>query len=242
MTDQAIAEYASVKEFSENASHELQTPLAVVQSKLELLTETQINETQAALMADMQRAIEKLSRINRSLTLLTKLENHEFVPSDIKFCKIVKDQLLQYEDRIALKQITTLQQLDKNVLTHMHPALADILVSNLLSNAIRHNIEGGAIVVTLTQQELCISNTGLPPELHTEELFQRFKKSNQSADSTGLGLAIVKQICRTCNFTARYDYDAGWHHLIISFDKTVIKTETAAGLQEQNTEPVLQRS
>ncbi|RXK60580.1 HAMP domain-containing histidine kinase [Lacibacter luteus] len=242
MTDKAIAEYATIKEFSENASHELQTPLAVVQSKLELLTGTNIDETQAALMADMQNAIEKLSRINRSLTLLTKLENHEFVPSDIKFCRIVKDQLALYEDRLSLKQITIQQQLDKNIHTHMHPALAEILVGNLLSNAIRHNIEGGAIVVTLTQQQLRISNTGLPPELPTDELFQRFKKSNQSADSTGLGLAIVKQICMASNFTARYEYDGGWHHLMIFFDKNVNRSEVVTAVKEQVEETVLQRS
>lgn len=240
MTDKAIAEYTSVKEFSENASHELQTPLAVVQSKLELLTETKINETQAALMADMQKAIEKLSRINRSLTLLTKLENHEFVPSNIKFCRIVKDQLAQYEDRIVLKKITVKQELDKDININIHPSLADILVGNLLGNAIRHNIEGGSVIVTLTQQQLRISNTGLPPELPTEELFQRFRKSNQSADSTGLGLAIVKQICMASNFTARYEYDAGWHHLVILFDKTVNKTDAVKTLREQQVETSLQ--
>ena len=102
MTDKAMEDYASVKEFSENASHELQTPLAVISSKLELMAETPITETQAVLIEDMQNAIDKLYRINRSLTLLTRLENQEFeVKENMKFCKLTRDILAEYAERIT---------------------------------------------------------------------------------------------------------------------------------------------
>ncbi len=220
MTDKAIEDYASVKEFSENASHELQTPLAVIRSKLELMSETNIDETQAALIEDMQNAIDRLSRINRSLTLLTKLENQEFDTSEqIKFCTVAKQVIASVEDRVSMKNIRLNSQLDRNIPLNIHPALAEMLMNNLLSNAIRHNIEGGLIEVQLTRKMLRISNTGLPPEIPTEELFQRFKKSNQCADSIGLGLAIVKQICEVSQFAVAYVYDEGWHTLSIYFDK-----------------------
>lgn len=220
MTDKAMEDYAAVKEFSENASHELQTPLAVIRSKIELLSETNIDGIQAALIGDMQNAIEKLSHINRSLILLTKLENQEFkVSESIKFCRVVKDVIATYEDWITMREIKLNSDLDKNIPLNIHPALAEMLISNLLSNAIRHNRDGGQIEMVLTRQHLCISNTGIPPQIPTGELFQRFKKSNQSNDSIGLGLAIVKQICEVNGYEVEYNYTDGWHSIEVYFYK-----------------------
>jgi two-component system sensor histidine kinase QseC len=218
MTDKAMEDYASVKEFSENASHELQTPVAIMRSKLELLTETSINELQASLIVDMQNAVEKLSHINKSLTLLTRLENHEYEASaNISFCKITGNVISAFDEWIKLKQLTIIKELDKNIALKIHPSLAEMLVSNLISNAIRHNIEGGFIYIKLQSSTLQISNTGSPPTIPVDELFKRFKKSNQSANSIGLGLAIVKQICDVSQFSVNYYYADGWHSLVISF-------------------------
>ncbi|MEZ2444902.1 sensor histidine kinase [Chitinophaga sp. RCC_12] len=220
MTDKAMEDYAAVKEFSENASHELQTPLAVIRSKIELLSETNIDSVQAALLGDMQNAIEKLSHINRSLILLTKLENQEFkVTESLKFCRVVKDVIATYEDWITMREIAITTNLDKNIPLNIHPALAEMLISNLLSNAIRHNRDGGQIKMVLTHRELSISNTGIPPQIPTCELFQRFKKSNQSNDSIGLGLAIVKQICEVNGYDVDYNYADGWHKIQVCFYK-----------------------
>ncbi len=219
MTDKAKEDYASVKEFSENASHELQTPLAIIRSKLELLAETDIDANQAELIADTQNAIDKLSKINRSLALLTKLDNQEYTTSeDIKICRITKDVLAAYEDWITVRNIQVTTSLAKNVPLRIHPALAEMLLNNLLSNAIRHNVDHGSVAITLSHSKLSISNTGLPPEIPTEELFLRFKKSNQSADSIGLGLAIVKQICEVSRFSIRYEYQQGFHSIDICFN------------------------
>ncbi len=219
MTDKAMEDYASVKEFSENASHELQTPLAVIRSKLELLAETKIDACQASLIADTQNAIDKLSKINRSLTLLTRLDNHEFATSDdIKICRITKDVLAVYEDWIAHRNLQVSTDLCRNVPVRIHPTLAEMLLNNLLSNAIRHNVDRGSIAIQLTPDRLTVINTGLPPEIPTEELFLRFKKSNQSADSIGLGLAIVKQICEVNQFSISYEYGQGQHIINICFN------------------------
>jgi two-component system sensor histidine kinase QseC len=234
MTDKAVDDYTSVKEFSENASHELQTPLAVIRTKLDLLTETNIDNTQACLISDMQNAIEKLSRINRSLLLLTKLENLEFETTEqIRFCRLVRETITSYGDMMALRDIKVNSQLDKNVFLNIHPALGEMLFNNLISNAIRHNIEGGTIDVTLTNDQLCIANTGLAPETATTELFQRFKKSNQSADSIGLGLAIVKQICDVNRMTICYDYADGWHKISIGLNNEKISSHSTAKQQKQ---------
>ncbi|KAA2242988.1 HAMP domain-containing histidine kinase [Chitinophaga agrisoli] len=217
-TDKAVDEYVAIKEFSENASHELQTPLAILRNKLELLSETNIEEDQATLLGDMQNAIERLSKIHRSLTLIAKLENNEYAVSEsIKFCRIAKDVLAAYEDRIEMKHLSVHTDFGSNVQLKIHPMLADMLMNNLLGNAVRHNVDNGNIDIRLTAQRLIVSNTGLPPEMPTDELFQRFKKSNQCSDSVGLGLSIVKQICDVSGFCVSYSYKNRIHTLQVDF-------------------------
>ncbi|MFC0319742.1 MULTISPECIES: sensor histidine kinase [Olivibacter] len=226
MTDKAIKEYSLVKEFSENASHELQTPLAVLRSKLELLTETDIQQNQASLIADMQNAIEKLSKINHSLLLLTKLENQEFeATKEINFTKQVLELLTIYEDRIAIKELKVTQHIDPDITVRINPALADMLFDNLLSNAIRHNVKNGTIFLEINKKGILIKNTGPEPIFPTEELFQRFKKSNQCSNSVGLGLAIVKRICELNNFDVQYTYENRLHMLTVDFPRAGL-TET----------------
>lgn len=235
MADKATDDYARVKEFSENASHEVQTPLAVIQSKLELLAETCIGENQAALISDMQNAIEKLAKINRSLLLLTKLENQEYETSEnIRFCKITREVLSSFELRLQLKNISVNTDIDKNVYLQIHPVLAEILLNNLLSNAIRYNIEDGLIEVTLSRKMLMIKNTGLPPEVPVEQLFRRFKKSNQCADSIGLGLAIVKQICIVNGLSVSYQYADGFHVLEVDFPEERVSQDTEPDFEPVN--------
>lgn len=219
MTDKALEDYQSLKEFTENASHELQTPLAVIRSKLELLTESEdIQGREAQLIADMQSAIDKLTHINRSLILLARLENHEFDSSEqVSFCRLTKQAAVTFAELAEMKGMTLDITTESGIKVQMHPSLADILLGNLFSNAIRHNNENGHINVILTHTQLIVKNTGAPPCVPTEELFQRFKKSNQSSNSVGIGLAIVKQICDLNNFEINYTFDAGWHTVKINF-------------------------
>lgn len=218
MTDKVLEDYHSLKEFSENASHELQTPLAIMRSKLELLAESEITREQALLIGDMQKGIEKLSRINQSLLLLNKLENHEYqATKDIPFCRITNEVIAGFEELIEIKSLQLTTSVDKHIELTFHPALADILVNNLLSNAIRHNIPNGRIELLLTEKSLLVKNTGNPPQVPTDQLFQRFRKGNQNDDSIGIGLAIVKQICDINQFRVSYHYSDGWHALEVQF-------------------------
>jgi signal transduction histidine kinase len=226
MTNKALADYRSLKEFTENASHELQTPLAILRSKLELLTEAYLQnkdeDTIAAMIADMQNAIEKLSRINSSLTLLARMENHEYDNTQtISLSELTSETIHNFAELVEMKQISLNAHIGKGVSVQLHPALADILLGNLLSNAIRHNIAGGQIAISLKKNLLEIKNTGNPPDVDTEELFKRFKKGNRQSDSIGIGLAIVKQICDLNNFRIQYDYADGWHTMQIILDESI---------------------
>jgi signal transduction histidine kinase len=218
MTTKALEDYRSLKEFSENASHELQTPLAIIRGKLELLMDQAIDDNQARLILEAHNAVDKLSKINKSLTLLTKLENQEFEAiHPINFSKLTEDTLHSFNELIEMKSLTLEKQIEPNIHLTLNPELAVILLNNLLANAIRHNHENGLIRVILSSARLMVQNTGNPPELPIEQLFERFKKSNQSSDSIGLGLSIVKQICELNYFKIDYRYQDQLHTLDIVF-------------------------
>jgi len=229
MTDKALDDYRSLKEFTENASHELQTPVAILRNKLELLTESYLHgkdpDTITGLIADMQNAIDKLSRINSSLTLLARLENNEFGnKQSISFSQLTTEALQSFSELMDMKAITLDTKIAAGVSVQLHPALTDILLGNLFSNAIRHNIYGGQISVRLSKSRLVIGNTGNPPEVPTTELFKRFKKGRKNSDSIGIGLAIVKQICEVNHFKIQYDYAGGWHIMQIIFEESTGST------------------
>jgi signal transduction histidine kinase len=218
MTNKALDDYRSLKEFSENASHELQTPLAIMRGKLELLLDTNIDERQASLIEGIQNAVQKLASVNQSLILLTRLENQEYhLNHKINFTEVVENAINAFKELIEMKSIKITANIQPAVYVNLHPVLADILFTNLLSNAIRHNQSSGSISVFLSSSGLTVKNSGDPPKIRTTELFQRFKKGKQSGESTGLGLAIVKQICEASGFNVSYEFSGGQHILEIVF-------------------------
>ncbi|MBT1701515.1 HAMP domain-containing histidine kinase [Fulvivirgaceae bacterium PWU4] len=218
MTDKALHDYRALKEFTENASHELQTPLAIIRGKLELLLESGISDEQARLILSAHEAIERLSRINQSLTLLTKLENQEYEPHEpVNLSTAVHKTIFSLTELMEMKSIALETDIEENVFVKLHPALTDILLTNLFSNAIRHNHEHGTIKVKLNAGSLSIQNTGPRPGIPTEQLFQRFRKSNQSGDSIGLGLSIVKRISEVSRFSVCYQFEEPWHLLKLDF-------------------------
>ena len=230
MTDKAREDYQSLKEFTENASHELQTPTAILRGKLELLMESDIRDDQAVLIAEMHNALEKLSRIHSSLTLLTKLDNYTYETKEpVCFSDCTREALASFEELIQLKSLVLKARIEEGVYLPMDGSLAELLLNNLVSNAIRHNQAGGTIGVALDRTGLVISNTGRAPGKPTAEMFERFSKGNSASDSIGIGLAIVRQICELNNFTIVYEYTAGnpaghcdgYHALAIGFQPQV---------------------
>lgn len=218
MTNKAHEEYQLLKEFTENSSHELQTPLSIIRGKLELLMESGINDEQAKLILPAYDSIEKLSKINTSLALLVKMDNKQFVsfrPNNLS--ELTSEALEKFAELIEMKSLTLKTEIDDHIQLNLNLALIDILLINLINNAIRHNHVNGEIIVSLSTKKFIIRNTGNPPEVPVKQLFQRFKKSNQSSDSIGLGLSIVKKICDLHNFTIQYGYSDQIHSIEITF-------------------------
>ncbi len=216
MTRKAVTDYKNLKEFAENASHELQTPLAIAKGKLELLSETNLSEEQYKYIESLERSVKKLSRLSESLALLTKIENHEFQNNErVDLSELINESLESFTEFIALNNLTVETDIRDNVEIKMHPVLADILWTNLFQNAVRHNVENGKIKIELTKEKLSISNTGDDPEVDPDQLFERFRKAEQSSESIGLGLSIIKRIIDQNNLSISYTYQEGWHRIEI---------------------------
>jgi signal transduction histidine kinase len=252
MTEKAREDYRTLKEFTENTSHELQTPTAIIRGKLDLLMESDIRDEQAILIAETQNALERLSRIHSSLTLLTKLENHEYeANTTVCISQLTRETLNSFVELIQLKSLTLLTTIAEKIYVPLHPSLADLLLTNLIGNAIRHNVPpatfaedesemeaeegfggqgGGLIQVNLTREGLIVVNTGRQPQVPTAELFERFKKGNSGSDSIGIGLAIVRQICDLSHFTIDYQYRDGFHCLAVGFSPRVAASKLLQNL------------
>lgn len=218
MTRKAVSDYENLKEFAENASHEIKTPLAIARGKLELLSETSLNKQQLEYIDDTQRAISKLSKLGSSLSLLTKIDNQEFTEKDeVNLTALVQENINDFHELISLRNLTVKTELQSNVVLYMPAVLADILCTNLFQNAIKHNIEEGFIHISLTSDKLTIENPGPPIDEAPETYFNRFKKSDPSSSSIGLGLAIVKRIVDQNNFNINYSFNGTIHKIEIIF-------------------------
>ena len=219
MTDKLIGDYRNLKEFSENASHEMQTPLAIIRSKLDVMIQDKsLSEKQFDSIHSLYMAVNRLTKLNQSLNLLTKIENQEFAKKeDINLSQLVEEQLNNIVELIESKSLHVKTIVEGSVIIHMDPFIAETLVSNLIINTVKHNIEGGEISVSLNSNELVIKNNGNPPQVPTNELFNRFKKSAQTSDSPGLGLSIVKKICELNDLKIDYNFIDGFHIIKIMF-------------------------
>ncbi len=219
MTEKMSNDYDSLKNFTENASHEIQTPLAIIKMKLELLMQNE-NMNHAAMenISAISDATDRLSRLNHSLLLLTKLENNQFIENEnVNITTIVENHISNIEELAAAKNLTIRQNLKENVTLFVNRSLSEILISNLIANTIKHNYEFGKIEIILTDRLLTISNTGYEPAIGSNELFERFKKASHASDSLGLGLAIVKKICDTYGFAITYTFSGDTHCIKIDF-------------------------
>ncbi|MBO3272210.1 sensor histidine kinase [Hymenobacter defluvii] len=207
--------FHSQKEFTENASHELQTPLAVLHTKLELLAQSpELTEAQAQHLDALVAVTQRLSRLNRSLLLLARLDNQQFAATEaVDLRQVVHSVAGQVQEQAEAAHLTLRVAAAVSVPRQANQTLIEMLVSNLLVNAIRHNVPGGWVQVQLTARQLTVANTGRPAPLPAGREFARFRKDALSAPGgVGLGLAISQQIASTCGLTLAYRFTAPNQH------------------------------
>ncbi len=203
-----VSVYNHQKQFIENASHELQTPLAIALNKLELLAENNaLQPDQAQLLHSALDNLERLKRLNQSLLLLSKIENDQFeAAKDVSINSLAKKLIEDFREQIDFYKLSFSFQENNQSRWQINPDLADILMSNLIKNAIKHTPTGGKISITISNSNFIIENDGAAP-LDNTLIFERFYKGSASSSSTGLGLAIAQAIVKVSGLKLRYSYN-----------------------------------
>ncbi|WEK18791.1 MAG: HAMP domain-containing sensor histidine kinase [Candidatus Pedobacter colombiensis] len=218
LMDGSISVYKQQREFTENASHELQTPLAVIQSKLDLLLQSQsLSSQQSAIIDESHKALTRVFRINKNLLLLAKIENQQYAGQEnINLSLQLEEQIELLSDFLFTKNLKLHQQIAPNVNIEGNRVLVEIMLTNILMNAVRHNVKNGEIGICLEQGELIVSNTAVA-SLNPEKLFKRFSSAAADSPGSGLGLAIVKEICSRYKWNVSYKFENGAHIFAVSF-------------------------
>lgn len=201
------------KQFIGNASHEMQTPIAICRNRLEMLMEDEnLSESQLEELMKTHQTLEHITKLNKSLLLLSKIENGQFTETTrVEVNGLLKQYLEDYQEVYEYREIIVEME-EKGVLyLTMNETLAVMLFTNLLRNAFVHNIDGGLIRITISSHRVIFSNTGVERPLEAAHIFERFYRGNNKEGSTGLGLAIVDTICKMQSMELRYYYEDKKH-------------------------------
>ncbi|MFM9944079.1 MAG: sensor histidine kinase [Bacteroidia bacterium] len=211
--------YHSQREFIENAAHELQTPLAVFQAKIDtLIQNADFTQEQYKMLSSLNDSVSRLNRLNKNLLLLSKMENDIYNEKQtINLKEAIEKHFDFFTEQAKAKNLIIKTEMNEAVAVKSNPVLAEILISNLFLNAIRHNVSDGKVLVTLSNHSLTFSNTGQSQTLVADKLFNRFSKSNPSEQGNGLGLAIIKKIADLNNWKISYSFANNFHSFSVAF-------------------------
>ena len=211
--------YHSQREFIENAAHELQTPLAVFQAKIDtLIQNADFTQEQYKMLSSLNDSVSRLNRLNKNLLLLSKMENDIYNEKQtINLNEAIEKHFDFFTEQAKAKNLIIKTEMNEAVAVKSNPVLAEILISNLFLNAIRHNVSDGQVLVTLSNHSLTFSNTGQSQTLVADKLFNRFSKSNPSEQGNGLGLAIIKKIADLNNWKISYSFANNFHSFSVAF-------------------------
>ncbi len=214
-----LSVYNSQKEFVENAAHELQTPLAVLQSKIDqFIQRNDVTQEQSALLEGLATSVTRLTRLNKNLLLLGKLDSSIYNEKEaLSISNLINKNLDFFLEQAAASEIEVFVNIIEDVKPLANKVLVEMLVNNLLLNAIQHNTEAGRIKIEVGYNYLKVSNTGKSVALNQAKLFTRFSKIDTSAKGNGLGLSIVKKIVDLNCWKIKYSYENQFHSFLILF-------------------------
>ena len=213
LTQQIKSDYLLMKEFTENVSHEAQTPLSIISTKIELLMqETNYTQKQNELLQQTYQATQRLYKLNQALILLSRIENKQFIETNhVNLNEAIDEKLEVLEDFIDAKQIVIKKEYNKNINIEVNEYLLTILLNNLLINAIKYNPEtNGVITITIEDNSFTIENLSTVSKINREYLFERFNKTATSG-SLGLGLSLIKKIVDFYNWQITYSHKEAVH-------------------------------
>lgn len=205
-------------QFIGNASHELQTPLAIIGNRVEwLLDESKLTDEQAMELYKINKTLSRAVRLNKTLLLLTKIENSQFIEtSQVDLVAIVAETVESLSEIYLSRQIKFTTDLPSKFEVQMNESLASTLVTNLIKNVYVHSEQGVEARAAIVGRKLIVENQGREM-LDREHIFERFYQGSQRETSMGLGLALVAAICRHYNINIEYSFVNGYHRFEIDF-------------------------
>jgi len=214
--------YLKQKEFIGNASHELQTPLAVLGNRMEwMLNNSNLAEEQMEEIIGMLHTQRQAVRLNKDLLLLTKIDNMQFLDiTQVDIVPIINESVGMYSEIFEEKHIKCTIQLPEKFVVAMNSSLASVLVTNLVRNAYIHSDAEAIINIELVNGILYVKNSGDAP-LDGNAIFERFYQGKRKEGSTGLGLSIAKAVCDTCGLSLRYSFTDGFHLFAVGWSKVI---------------------
>ncbi|GEO07405.1 hypothetical protein AAE02nite_50690 [Adhaeribacter aerolatus] len=212
-------DYRNIKEFTDNISHEVQTPLAVMRAKLEMLLKSgNIPEKEYQALNAIYQSTTRLSKLSKTLALMSRINNQEFQNKEhINLKAFTQNILFNFKELAELKNVKIITDLDAEATLFIDPYLLDVLLSNLLKNALTHNYKNGEISIKVVPHKLTIANTGTPLTFDSHQIFDRFRKNADKPLSLGLGLAIVKKICDINGLIITHQYQQERHLFDLTF-------------------------
>ncbi len=217
LIDNNVRVYTQQKEFTQNASHELQTPLALLKTKIDLLIQdSSLTTQQRKIIESLDNSVSRMTRINKNLLLLVGIENKRYESESVNLSELIKSLVNNFADFVEDKGSAISMNLKDSINIQANESLVEILISNLLSNTVRHGVTNSGIAVTLDDKVLIISNEG-KASLNEDNLFKRFISANAHNPGTGLGLAIVKEICDKYGWRVTYTFTGNQHIFSVFF-------------------------
>ncbi len=201
------------KQFIGNASHEMQTPLAICRNRLEMLMEDDsLSESQLEELIKTHQTLEHISKLNKSLLLLSKIDNGQFSDTRmVEFNSMLKRYIEDYKEVYGYREIELTLHEQGIFRMEMNESLSVALITNLLKNTFVHNVDGGHIQIEITGHSMTFRNSGTGRTLDATHIFERFYQGSKKEGSTGLGLAIADSICKLQNLTLRYYFEKNEH-------------------------------
>lgn len=219
MTDN-MSIYKRQKEFIENASHELQTPLAVFKSQLDILIQQPgLSQANTEVIQSLYNVLARMTRMNKNLLLLARIDNEQFAQiEEVDLIQTLYEQLFYLRELAESENLKMTVEVNDSLKVNANKLLVESLINNLVVNAIRHNIENGTIHIRVDKESFAVFNTGIMEELNADRIFRRFSRASEMKKGNGLGLSIVKQICHMHGWDIRYTFVDKKHCFTVCFN------------------------
>ena len=183
-----------------------------------IIQRSDVTQEQSEILGSLNENVSRLNRLNKNLLLLSKIENDSYSDKQtISLTNYIQKNLPFFTEQAKAKSLIIKMELQEDFQVKSNPVLTEVLISNLFLNSIKHNIEGGQIIIAIKENKLVFSNSGQPNPLNTNKLFNRFSKANPSEQGTGLGLSIVKKIADINNWSVAYNYENNLHSFSVIF-------------------------